>query len=270
MTDTHTHLYSRQFEDGGHEAVRRALEAGVGRMIFPAVEPETTPALLALAKAWPGRVDVALGLHPTDLGDDWRSRLDDIERQFEASGLEPVAIGEVGIDLHWEPETLTAQKEAFARQLDMAAERGLPVIIHSRDALPETLDVIAEHARRHGGALPRLVFHSFTGGPDDVRAIREVCDPWFGINGVVTFRNAQPLRDAIPLIGLDRLLLETDSPYLAPVPHRGKRNESSCLPLIRDAVAQALGVGPREVEEATDAGAALVFPPGEAQPNPTS
>lgn len=259
MIDTHTHLYSRRYEDGGHEAVRRAVESGVRRMVFPGVAPESTPALLALASAWPDHVAVAVGLHPTELGDDWEGRLADMERQFEASGLPVVAIGEAGIDLHWDRATLPQQKEAFARQLEMAAERGVPVIIHSRDARDETLEVIRDHKLRHGGELPPLIFHSFTGTPDDVRAIREVCDPWFGINGVVTFRNAPELREALPVIGLDRMLLETDSPYLAPVPHRGERNESSYLGAVRDTVARTLGVTPEEVEEATDRSAEHLF-----------
>lgn len=259
MTDTHTHLYSRSYEDGGHEAVRRAVESGVGRMVFPAIDPETTPALIALAEAWPDNVVVGMGLHPTELGEDWQARLADIECQFREAGLSPVAIGEIGIDLYWDRTTLPAQREAFARQLEMATEQGLPVIIHSREARDETLEVIASHKRRHGGELPTLIFHSFTGSPEDVKKIREVCDPWFGINGVVTFRNAASLRDSLPEIGLERILLETDSPYLAPVPHRGKRNESAYLSAVRDTIAETLGVSPQEVEEVTDRSAGHLF-----------
>ena len=259
MTDTHTHLYSIEAPGEGEAATRRAVEAGVKRLVFPGIDPESTPALLELASRWPDHVRIALGLHPTELGDDWRGRLADMERMYAESGLSVAAIGEVGIDLHWEQESLPRQTEAFAHQLDMALERGLPVIIHSRDALEETLQPIKDCAERNGGRLPRLIFHSFTGSPEDVRRIRETCDPWFGINGVVTYKNAPALREALPEIGLDRILLETDSPYLAPVPYRGRRNESSYLPHILRTVAAALGLPEDEVEKATDRNAALLF-----------
>lgn len=228
-------------------------------MVFPGIDPESTPALLSLAARWPENVRIALGLHPTELGEDWRGRLAEMERMYTDAGLPLVAIGEVGIDLHWDRTTLAQQIEAFSAQLEMAMERKLPVIIHSRDALEETLGVIVACAGRHGGLLPKLIFHSFTGSPEDVRRIREVCDPWFGINGVVTYKSAPALREALAEIGLDRILLETDSPYLAPVPHRGRRNESAYLPEILHAVALNLGVGEAEVEAATDRNAALLF-----------
>lgn len=259
MTDTHTHLYSLEGSGEGEAAVGRALEAGVSRMVFPGIDPESAPALLGLAARYPENIRIALGLHPTELGDDWQGRLADMQRMYDASGLPVAAIGEVGIDLHWDASTLPAQMEASSRQLDMAVERGLPVIIHSRDALEETLEAIRGCASRHGGRLPRLVFHSFTGGPEDVRRIREVCDPWFGINGVVTYKNAPALREALPVIGLDRLLLETDSPYLAPVPHRGRRNESAYLTHILRTAADSLGLPEEVVEEATDRNAAALF-----------
>lgn len=262
MTDTHTHIYMPQFDDGGHEALGRAVAAGVGRMILPGVSPGSVPSMLALAAAHPGHTAVAMGLHPTDVTSDWRVDLDETLRLHRESGLEICAVGEVGMDLYWTRDNLEWQREAFAAQLETAARLGVPVIIHCREALEETLGVIERHRDSHGGALPRLIFHSFTGGPGDVARIREVCDPWFGINGVVTFRNAAPLREALPVIGLERLLLETDSPYLAPVPHRGRRNESALLPLVCRAVAEALGIGAAEVEEATDRNAGLLFGTG--------
>lgn len=259
MTDTHTHLYSIEGPGEGEEATRRAVGCGVTHMVFPGIDPESTPALLSLAARWPDNVRIALGLHPTELGDDWRGRLAEMERMYADSGLPVVAIGEVGIDLHWDQTGLSQQIDAFSAQLDMAMERNLPVIIHSRDALEETLDVIASCARRHGGNLPKLIFHSFTGSRDDVRRIREVCDPWFGINGVVTYKSAPALREALAEIGPDRILLETDSPYLAPVPHRGRRNESAYLPEILHTVALNLGLGEAETEAVTDRNAASLF-----------
>lgn len=195
---------------------------------------------------------MAIGLHPTDLGDDWKTTVAEMEQQVSKGGF--VAIGEVGVDLYWDKTRLQDQLEAFAVQLRIADRFGLPVIIHCREALDETLSVIREVKPQ-----VRLVFHSFTGSPEDVRKIREVCDPMFGINGVVTFKNAQPLRDALSEITLDRILLETDSPYLAPVPHRGKKNESSYLPLICAQVAEVLGITAEDVDRKTSENAASTF-----------
>lgn len=258
MTDTHTHLYMlSESADECTAAVARAIDAGVDMMVFPAVDPASYPSLMELHRRFPGNTAVAVGIHPTELGADWETGLEEICRHGDP--LSPVAVGETGIDLYWEKETLPQQKEAFHKQLLMGLERGLPVIIHCRDAREEVLEVISEVKESHGGELPKLIFHSFTGGTVDVVRIREVCDPWFGINGVVTFKNARDLTEAIPEIGLQRLLLETDSPYLSPFPHRGKPNESARLPLIRDRVAAILGLPPSEIEQATDANAALAF-----------
>ena len=164
------------------------------------------------------------------------------------------AIGETGIDLYWDNTLLSLQSEPFELQLKMAESAGLPVIIHSRNAFRETVEIIAKVAP----SIP-LVFHSFTGTPDDVWLIREVCDPYFGINGVVTFKNAKLLREALPEIGIHRILLETDAPWLTPAPHRGKRNDSSYLSFIRDGIAQTLNMTPDEVEKITDNTAKSVF-----------
>ena len=251
------------FPDGGVEAAERAMEAGVGRLVFPCVDLKSLPEMERLHARFPGQTAIAIGLHPTELGKtaeenggepEWRSILREMKRRLDSGGF--AAIGEVGIDLYWDATRREEQMEAFAIQLGWAAEKRLPVIIHCRDGLEETLEVIG----RHEGELPRLVFHSFTGGAEQVRRIREVCDPMFGINGVVTFKNAPTLREALPEIGLDRILLETDAPWLSPAPHRGKTNESCRIPHIRDKVAETLGVTPEEVEAATDRNADIFFP----------
>lgn len=253
MTDTHTHLYMPDaYPDGGVEAVTRAIEAGVARLVFPCVNLGSLADMRRLHENFPDNTRLALGLHPTDLGADWRETLDAMERMLPGDFS---AIGEVGIDLYHDDSMRGEQKEAFARQLGWAGEYGLPVIIHCRDGLDDTLEVL----RSHEGQLPTLVFHSFTGTGADVAKIREVCDPWFGINGVLTFKNAPALREALPLIGLDRILLETDSPWLSPAPLRGRLNESARIPYIRDCVAATLGVTPAEVESVTDASAARIF-----------
>lgn len=265
MTDTHTHLYMPDaYEDGGIAAVERAIDAGVARLVFPCVNPGSLADMRRLQSEFPDNISLAIGIHPTDLGENWQSNLDKMESMLqedflknplEASKREFKAVGEVGMDLYYDASMREEQKQAFMRQISWAQRYDLPVIIHCREALEDTLEVISQVE----GELPVLIFHSFTGSADDVRRIREVCDPWFGINGVVTFKNAPKLREALPEIGLDRILLETDSPWLSPAPKRGQTNESSRIPYIRDCIASVLSIAPEDVERETDKSAAWIF-----------
>ena len=253
MTDTHTHLYMHDaYPDGGTGAVERAIEAGVAKMVFPCVTIESLEPMRRLNSRFPENTRMALGLHPTEVGEDWSEQLDMMEKMLPGDFA---AIGEVGIDLYHDATRREEQKQAFARQLQWAAKFDLPVIIHCREGLDDTLEILEAYE----GSLPILIFHSFTGGPEEVRRIRKVCDPWFGINGVVTFKNAPLLREALPEIGIERILLETDAPWLSPAPKRGQLNESSRIPYIRDKVAETLGLTPEEVECVTDVNAAKIF-----------
>ncbi len=254
MTDTHTHIYIPDSGEDPKAILERALAAGVGRMVFPNIDAASVGPIRELHSAYPARTKIAMGLHPTELGDDWSETVDRMERILDEEGWD--AVGEIGIDLYWDASGAERQVEAFSRQVDIAIARRLPVIIHCREGLDLTLEVLSSKRR---DLLPPLIFHSFTAGPEEVRGIRKVCDPWFGINGVVTFRNAKPLREALPEIGLDRIVLETDSPWLAPVPYRGRRNESSYLPYIRDCVASVLGEEAENVERITDMNAEKIF-----------
>lgn len=261
MTDTHTHLYMEQYAGEETQAVERALAAGVSRLIFPGVDMASIEAVRRLHEQFPDSTFMAIGLHPTELGERWREDISRIAEILEQKH-DYCAIGEVGMDLYHDKSMEREQREAFAMQLHIAARHGLPVLIHCREALTQTLEVIAgvkNELERENKEMPLLVFHSFTGTADDVREIRRVCDPMFGINGVVTFKNAPGLREALPEIGLERIVLETDAPYLAPVPHRGKRNESSYIPLILQCVASTLGESPERVEEITDRNAMSVW-----------
>lgn len=254
MTDTHTHIYLDDFKGEEQAAVDRAASVGVTRLIFPNVDVASIEPLLRLHRANPASTRIAMGIHPTELCEGWSADVDRIESIIEEGGCS--AVGEVGIDLYWDKTYVDRQKEAFSRQLYIAIRHRLPVIIHCRDGFDEALEVIASKDRN---SLPPLVFHSFTSGIATVRKVREVCDAWFGINGVVTFKNARELREALPEIGIGRILLETDSPWLAPVPCRGRRNESANIKYIRDCVASVLGVSPEETEEITDRNAAKIF-----------
>ena len=251
FTDTHTHLYDPAFEDGGAEAVERALAAGVTRMVLPATVPSDREAILRLVNRFPGHLFPAYGIHPTELPVDTAGALAEVERQLDDSVA--VAVGEIGIDLYWDASRRQEQMDVFGAQCRMAVARGLPVIIHCREGLDEAMEVLSGLDE-----CPRGVFHCFCGTPDDVERIRRTGDFYFGIGGVVTFKKSV-LPETLPAIGLDRILLETDSPYLAPVPHRGKRNESAFIPLVAARVASALGVGVEDVARVTSASASALF-----------
>lgn len=249
MIDTHTHLYPSDSFPGDEAAlaIRRAIEAGVDRMILPNVDVASLAPIEAMQQLFPENVFIAPGIHPTELSDCWVDDLREIEAHISHSGV--VAIGEVGIDLYWDASRREEQIEAFAAQLELAAAKSLPVLIHQRAALQDTLATLAAADLKR---IPTIVFHCFTEGPDSVKAIREtVPEALFGIGGVCTFKNAGQLTAAIPEIGIDHIVLETDAPYLAPVPHRGTRNESAYLPVIAAKVADILGFTTSEVNSVT-------------------
>lgn len=253
LTDTHTHLYLEEFGDIDSQAatVRRAVDAGVGKMIFPNVDLSTIAPMQTLAAMFPGVISMAMGLHPTEVGDNWKDDTEEALSHLD-DGNAYVAVGEVGIDLYWDKSHEREQMLSFDRQVAEAVSRGLPLIIHCREGLEQTLEVLGGHP----GA--KAVFHSFGGTVGDVEAIRRVGDFYFGINGIVTFKNCK-VRDTLPAIGPDRLLLETDSPYLAPVPHRGHRNESAYLLHTAAHIAAHLGLPTADVAEATSDNAARLF-----------
>lgn len=249
--DTHTHLYLDEFAGEECAVVQRALDAGVSHMIFPNVDLSTVSPMKRLQALYPDNISMAMGLHPTEIGADWRDSLDRIEAEFRSGGY--IAVGEVGIDLYWDKTYRAAQREALRAQLDWAVEAVVPAILHVRDGLDDTLDILDSMP-----VNPHAVFHSFGGTVDDVARIRRCGDFYFGINGIVTFKNSR-LREVLPTIGLDRILLETDAPYLAPVPHRGRRNESAYLPATAACVAQALSLPLDTVAATTTANARELF-----------
>lgn len=252
MTDTHTHIYFPDYGEKIHEIMNRCESEGVTHFILPNVDESTVSQVKDFHKRYPSVTSMAMGLHPTEVKEDWEEVVEKIEK--ELSEEEYVAVGEVGMDLYWDKTFEEEQKEAFAKQLEIASSLNLPVIIHCREALDETLEII----ERVKPKVP-LIFHSFTGSLEDVKKIRKICDPYFGINGVVTYKNAPALREALHEITPERLLLETDSPYLTPVPHRGKRNDSSHLKYIRDKIAEEFHTSPEDIENITDQNARIVF-----------
>ncbi len=257
LIDTHTHLYLGEFDgdDHGEGAVHRALDAGVGKMIFPNVDLTTIEPMKALASKFPEVISMAMGLHPTEVRESWAEDTATVLEELSSMNdgkLQYKALGEVGIDLYWDKTYEREQMLSLERQIGKAVELDLPVIIHCREGQPQILEVL------QGFPAAKAVFHSFGGTPKDVDDIRRIGDYYFGINGIVTFKNCK-VRDSIREITLDRLMLETDSPYLAPVPHRGKRNESAFIVHTAAHIASYLDMPLSEIEERTSSNAEAFF-----------
>lgn len=250
MIDTHTHIYGTEFDSDRDEVVARSIAAGVDRVVLPNENVDSLPRLLSVGKRYPDFCRLAVGLHPEEVDDTAREQLDRLESLLDAHPW--VAVGEIGIDLYWDTTWRDRQMEALNRQLGWCADRDLPFIIHCRKALDEVLEVM------DGFKGLRGVFHCFGGDTADVDRIRRRGDFYFGIGGVVTFKKST-LPAVLPAIGVDRILLETDAPYMAPVPHRGKRNEPAFIPLIAAKIADTLGLTPAEVDQTTTRSAERLF-----------
>lgn len=251
--DTHTHVYLEEFDLDRREVMDRALAAGVEMMMLPNVDLNTIRPMTALHETYPANTLLAIGLHPTEVGENWRDSLHTIRQLLEEEDGNFHAIGEIGIDLYWDKSFKAEQMEAFAQQCVWAVEKDLPIIIHCRDGLDETLEVLGNLEKR-----PRGVFHSFGGSREELDRIFAVGDFYIGINGIVTFKNSV-LRSTLPYIPTDRLVVETDAPYLAPVPHRGRRNEPAYIADTVATIASVLGKEPDVVAEETWENAEKLF-----------
>lgn len=246
--DTHTHLFLREF-DGDREAVTHRAKSTCEAALLPNLDIETLPAVEALMDAEPGFYYGMIGLHPSHVKADFRTQLQTLESRLSARPW--VAIGEVGIDLYHDRSTFEWQAEALSIQAEWAARRNLPLSIHFRNALEETLSVLRPFSVQG-------VFHCFTGSYEEGRRIIEA-GFYLGIGGVLTYKNALDLQEAVKRLPLDRMVLETDSPFLAPVPLRGKRNESGYLPYIARVLADLRGLPVEEVWRQTSQNARELF-----------
>ena len=251
FTDSHTHLYLDAFKADRDQMIQRALDAGVRRMLLPNIDSTSMEALFSLTEQFPEHCLPMLGLHPTSVKENYLEELSIVEKTLQREGI--IAIGETGIDLYWDTSYLKEQEEAFSTQIGWAMERDLPLVIHARDSFPEIFRVLD----RSGGPELRGVFHSFTGGMEELEQALSY-DFMIGINGIVTFKNSG-LGDIVKEIPTDRLLLETDAPFLAPVPYRGKRNESSYLVETASKVAEIHNLSMEEIARITSANAEQMF-----------
>jgi len=249
--DTHTHLYLPEFDADRDEVVKRAVGNGISKMLLPNIDIESVDKMLSAVMRYPGICYPMTGLHPTSVKQDYLNQLAMLETLLRRQKF--VAIGEIGIDLYWDKTFLKEQLIAFRRQIAFASDNGLPVVIHSRDAFPEVFSVLDEFK---GNPL-KGVFHAFSGNIKDAeRGISMGLK--LGIGGIVTFKNSG-LDKIVRETGPENLILETDSPYLAPVPYRGKRNESSYICIINKKLADIFGMNEEETASITYSNSAELF-----------
>lgn len=251
FTDTHTHLYDEAFTGEEDLAVERAVAAGVTRMILPDIDSQTRLEMFSLADRHEGVLFPCLGLHPTSVDARWQEEMMLMERHLERKIW---AVGEIGMDCYWSREFVKEQEEVFRTQLEMAARLSLPVIIHSRESTELILNVLKDC--RHLGL--RGVFHAFSGSIETFRELQRLGDWYVGIGGVLTYKKAS-IAETVREIPMERILLETDSPYLTPVPFRGKRNESAYIPHIASRLAELTGRMVEETAEITTDNAQKLF-----------
>lgn len=252
FVDTHTHLYDEAFAGDYNEVIRKAVDAGVTRLVFPDEAAAYRERMLEIASQWPGVVYPCVGFHPEEATPEkYQAELDALHKAVE-SGVKFYAIGETGLDYHWEGFDAEIQKECFREHLRLAQKLDLPVIIHQREALEDTFEVLKEFPGVRG------VFHAFTSSLEVYKRVQSLGDYYIGIGGVCTFKNAH-IGKALSEIPLERILLETDSPYLTPVPFRGTRNESKYIPIIAQFIAQAKNLPLEEVARVTTDNAIRFF-----------
>ena len=252
MIDTHTHLYSEQFDDDRAAMIQRALEKGVEKFMLPAIDSESHEKMLSLEADYPNQMFAMMGLHPCSVQpESWDKELDIVKNYIDQRDY--VAIGEIGIDLYWDKSTLDIQVKAFEQQIDWAIEKDWPIVIHTRESFDETFDVLdrKKHPKLRG------IFHCFSGDLDHAKRALDL-DFILGIGGVVTFKNGK-IDQFLNEIPLDKIVLETDSPYLAPVPHRGKRNESSYVELVAGKLVDIYGLPFEEINKKTTENALKIF-----------
>lgn len=253
MIDTHAHLYVEEFGEDVREVLERSKAVGLSKIFLPNINRESLVPMMDLCKSCPGFLYPMIGLHPTDVASDYREVLDGMETMLETA--HPfIAVGEVGLDFYWDTTYKKEQEEAFARQVEWAVKHHLPLMIHARNAQDDLLRIM--DAYRHEPLTG--VFHCFSGTEEEARQLLTYEGFLLGINGVVTFKKSA-LPEVLRQVPLERIVLETDAPYLAPAPHRGKRNESSYLVYVASRLADIYQMSVEEIIATTDKNALRVF-----------
>ena len=253
LVDTHTHVYFEEFDVDLPDTIRRASEAGVAAFCLPCTDIASLLRLQAVCDRYPDHCFPMIGLHPTNVGTDYPEDLAILRAELDKRSY--IAVGEIGIDLYWDKSRLCEQTEAFEEQLRWSIEKDLPVVIHTREAFPQ----VFESLHKIGIDKLRGVFHSFGGNREELEEVLQYPNFQIGINGVVTYKNGR-IRDYLTLAPLDRIVLETDAPYLPPVPYRGKRNEPAYVALIAQKLAEVYGVPVETIAERTTQNVVRLWP----------
>jgi TatD DNase family protein len=251
IVDTHCHIYLPEFDADRDEVVKRSVSAGVQTILMPNIDSSSVASMLAVEEMFPEVCLPMMALHPTSVRENYRHELDEVEARLDEHKY--CGIGETGIDLYWDKTFINEQLISFRRHLGLAEEYELPVVIHAR----ESLDVIIREIKSFGPGRVTGVFHAFPGSAEQARQVVAL-GFLIGIGGVITFRNSR-LGEAAIEAGINKIVVETDAPYLAPVPYRGKRNESSRLTLVIDKLSELLAISPAEVADKTTANAKALF-----------
>ena len=251
FTDTHTHLYLNAFDDDRANVVKKAVEQDVKYMLLPNIDSSSIDPMFELCKAFPENCFPMMGLHPTSVKENYKEELEIISGWFEKQNF--IAVGEIGIDLYWDQSFQKQQEEAFRFQIDLALKNEIPIVIHSRDSFDEIFNVLEDY---RGSGL-KGVFHCFTGSLEQANKAIDL-GFYLGIGGVLTFKNSG-LDKVIAEIDLKHILLETDSPFLAPTPFRGKRNESAYINLVANRLSQIKNIDRKEIAKITTQNAIDLF-----------
>lgn len=254
MTDTHSHIYGPEFDEDRALVIERAQQAGVERILLPNINARTIAPMLALCQSYPGYCYPMMGLHPEDVADDYLQVLARMEEQLQDPAHPYIAVGEVGLDFYWDASRAEQQLDAFTRQIEWAVRYRLPLVIHSRSAHPQLLQALRPYAAEGLSGI----FHCFGGTLQEARELLALDGFVLGIGGISTFKKS-PLPEVLSHIPLQRIVLETDAPYLAPVPYRGKRNESAYVAEVARKLADIYNVSVQEVENVTNDNVKRIF-----------
>jgi len=255
LTDTHTHLYAEEFNIDRDLLIREAMAKGVERFFLPNIDSTSVQSLLDLEKKYPGTCFAMMGLHPCSVKENWEDELAGVEKLFTERKF--IAVGEIGIDLYWDKTFVKEQEEAFRRQIRLAEKYDIPVVIHSRESFEEIYAILVDENRKAVHKPSRGIFHCFTGTADQARRAIDL-GFYLGIGGVVTFKNSG-LDKVIADIPIEHLVLETDAPYLAPVPFRGKRNQPDYLLKVAEKIAAVKNKSLEEVAAVTTRNSITIF-----------
>jgi len=251
LIDTHCHLYGKDFAGDIQQVIQRAENEGVQRFYLPGIDSEVIEDMLQLERDFPGKCFAMMGLHPCSVKEDYEQELALVSDWLKKRSFS--AVGEIGLDYYWDKTFVQQQQEAFHRQIEWALQYGLPIVIHSRESMADSIQIVQEHQK---GSL-RGIFHCFTGTLEEAKKIIDA-GFYLGIGGVLTYKNTH-LREVLKEISLDHIVLETDAPYLTPVPFRGKRNESSYLKYVAEKLAEVKNVSVEEIGSITTANAKKIF-----------